>query len=120
MKQFEIHLGCIYQHVNGSVCCVERIEGEDIYVLTTTTGLKLAQCKAFELNPMLLDDYIIDFSSMLVGESSFDAQDATDTGTSIKRTKRLEYVHEFQLLIQISFGIDIHEVLFNHIKNRQA
>ena len=68
MKNYEIHLGCIYQHSNGSICCVENIVGEDIFVNSTSGEL---WCMAEDLYPLDLDKGIIDFMSSITPDVNY-------------------------------------------------
>ena len=68
MKNYEIHLGCIYQHSNGSICCVENIVGEDIFVNSTSGEL---WCLAEDLYPLDLDKGIIDFMSSITPDGNY-------------------------------------------------
>ena len=126
MKRFEIHLGCIYQHSNGSICCVENIVGEDIFVNSTSGEL---WCMAEDLYPLELDKGIIDFMSSITPDVNYSS---VYFGTEFKKllmqhiTKdancdhffNTKYVHEAQLFIQLSRNEDIHEKLFNYLLKR--
>lgn len=126
MKSFEIHLGCIYQHKNGSICCVENIVGEDIYANSTSGDL---WCFASELIPLKLDKGIIDFMSTITNDVNCFSIFLYD---ELKRIIMQhvnqdayfdhifcpKYVHEAQLFIQLSRYEDIHEQLFNYLCKR--
>ena len=126
MKRFEIHLGCIYQHSNGSICCVENIVGEDIFVNSTSGEL---WCMAEELRPLKSDRGIFEFMSSITDDVNFIN---VCVGTELKSqtmqhiTKDAyfdnifypKYVHEAQLFIQLSCNEDIHEQLFNYLCKR--
>ena len=126
MKRFEIHLGCIYQHSNGQICCVENIIGEDIFVNSTSGEL---WCMAEDLYPLELDRGIyylvsnimhdvncigvycgVEFKTMIMQHVNED--------TYIDHIFHTKYVHEAQLFIQLSCNEDIHEKLFNYLCKR--
>lgn len=126
MDRFEIHLGCIYQHSNGSICFVENIVGEDIFVNSTSGDL---WCFAKELRPLDLDKGIFDFMTTITNDVNY-------IGVNIGTEFRMQimqhisndayfdhifypkYVHEAQLFIQLSRSEDIHEKLFNYLCRR--
>ena len=126
MKRFEIHLGCIYQHSNGSICCVENIVGEDIFVNSTAGEL---WCLADDLYPLDLDKGIFDFMNTITNDVSYIG---VNIGTEFRRQIMQHvskdayfdhifypaYVHEAQLFIQLSRNEDIHEKLFNYLLTR--
>ena len=126
MKRFEIHLGCIYQHSNGQICCVENIVGEDIFVNSTSGEL---WCFADDLYPLNLDKGIIEFMSSITDDINYSS---VYFGTKFNKlimhhiTKdancdhifHTKYVHEAQLFIQLSCNEDIHEKLFNYLCKR--
>lgn len=126
MERFEIHLGCIYQHSNGSICCVENIVGEDIFVNSTSGDL---WCFAKELRPLDLDKGIFDFMTTITNDVNYIG---VNIGTEFRRQIMQhisndayidhiffpKYVHEAQLFIQLSRCEDIHEQLFNYLLTR--
>ena len=126
MKNYEIHLGCIYQHSNGSICCVENIVGEDIFVNSTSGEL---WCFAKELRPLDLDKGIFDFMTTITNDVNYIG---VNIGTEFRRQIMQHvskdayfdhifypaYVHEAQLFIQLSRNEDIHEQLFNYLLTR--
>ena len=126
MKRFEIHLGCIYQHSNGSICCVENIVGEDIFVNSTSGEL---WCMAEDLYPLDLDKGIFDFMNTITDDVNYVG---VNVGTEFRRKIMQhiskdayfdhiffpKYVHEAQLFIQLSRNEDIHEKLFNYLLTR--
>lgn len=126
MKRYEIHLGCIYQHSNGSICCVENIVGEDIFVNSTSGDL---WCFAKELRPLDLDKGIFDFMTTITNDVNYIG---VNIGTEFRRQIMQhisndayfdhifypKYVHEAQLFIQLSRSEDIHEKLFNYLLTR--
>ena len=126
MERFEIHLGCIYQHYNGSICCVENIVGEDIFVNSTSGEL---WCFAKELRPLDLDKGIFEFMSTITDNVNFVnifVEDELKRQIMQHMNKDIyidhifypKYVHEAQLFIQLSRNEDIHEQLFNYILTR--
>ena len=126
MKRFEIHLGCIYQHSNGSICCVENIVGEDIFVNSTSGEL---WCFSEDLHPLDLDKGIFDFMNTITDDVNYVG---INVGTEFRRQIMQhvskdayfdhifcpKYVHEAQLFIQLSRCEDIHEQLFNYLLTR--
>ena len=126
MERFEIHLGCIYQHYNGSICCVENIVGEDIFVNSTSGEL---WCFAKDLYPLDLDKGIFDFMTTITNDVNYIG---VNIGTEFRRQIMQHvskdayfdhifypaYVHEAQLFIQLSRNEDIHEKLFNYLLTR--
>lgn len=126
MKNYEIHLGCIYQHSNGSICCVENIVGEDIFVNSTSGEL---WCMAEDLYPLELDRGIIEIMSDMTKDVNYSS---VYFGTEFKKLLmqhinkdaycdhffNTKYVHEAQLFIQLSRDEDIHEQLFNYLLTR--
>ena len=126
MKRFEIHLGCIYQHSNGSICCVENIVGEDIFVNSTSGEL---WCLSEDLYPLELDKGIFDFMSTITNDVNyvnicFEGELRRQIMQHINRDAYFDhifcpkYVHEVQLFIQLSRNEDIHEKLFNYLCQR--
>ena len=126
MKRFEIHLGCIYQHSNGSICCVENIVGEDIFVNSTSGEL---WCLAEELYPLDLDKGIFDFLTTITDDVNYVS--ICCAGVLQRRFMQHisrdayfdhvfcpKYVHEAQLFMQLSRCEDIHEKLFNYLLTR--
>ena len=126
MKRFEIHLGCIYQHSNGSICCVKNIVGEDIFVNSSSGEL---WCMAGDLYPLDLDKGIFDFMTTITDDVNYIG---VNVGTEFRRQIMQhiskdayfdhiffpKYVHEAQLFIQLSRNEDIHEKLFNYLCQR--
>ena len=126
MKNYEIHLGCIYQHSNGSICCVENIVGEDIFVNSTSGEL---WCFAKELRPLDLDKGIFEFMSTITDNVNFvnifvedelkrQIMQHTNKDIYIDHIFYPKYVHEAQLFIQLSRNEDIHGQLFNYLLTR--
>ena len=126
MKRFEIHLGCIYQHSNGSICCVENIVGEDIFVNSTSGEF---WCFAKELRPLKLDKGIIEFMPTITENVNYLVICVEDklNMVSMQNINKYsiidnifypKYVHEVQLFIQLSRNEDIHEQLFNYLLTR--
>ena len=126
MKNYEIHLGCIYQHSNGSICCVENIVGEDIFVNSTSGEL---WCMAEDLYPLDLDKEIIEFMPTITENVNYlviSIQNKLNR-VSMQHINKYsiidnifypKYVHEVQLFIQLSCNKDIHEQLFNYLCQR--
>ena len=126
MERFKIYLGCIYQHYNGSICCVENIVGEDIFVNSTSGEL---WCFAKDLYPLDLDKGIFDFMTTITNDVNYIG---VNIGTEFRRQIMQhiskdayidhifypKYVHEAQLFIQLSRNEDIHEQLFNYLLTR--
>lgn len=126
MEKFEVHLGCIYRYLNDSICCVENIVGEDIFVNSTSGEL---WCMAEDLYPLDLDKGIIDFMSSITPDVNYSS---VYFGTEFNKllmqhiTKdancdhffNTKYIHEAQLFIQLSRNEDIHEQLFNYLLKR--
>ena len=121
-----MHLGCIYQHYNGSICCVENIVGEDIFVNSTSGEL---WCFAKELRPLDLDKGIFEFMSTITDNVNFVnifVEDELKRQIMQHMNKDIyidhifypKYVHEAQLFIQLSRNEDIHEQLFNYLLTR--
>ena len=126
MKRFEIHLYCIYQHSNGSICCVENIVGEDIFVNSTSGEL---WCFAEDLHPLELDRDIIEFMPTITANVNYLVISIENklNRVSMQNINKYsiidnifypKYVHEVQLFIQLSQNIDIHEKLFNYLLTR--
>ena len=126
MKNFEIHLGCIYQHSNGSICCVENIVGDDIFVNSTSGEL---WCFAENLYPLELDKDIIEFMPTITNNVNYLAicieyklnrvsMQNINKHSIIDHIFYPKYVHEVQLFIQLSRNEDIHEKLFNYLCQR--
>lgn len=126
MKNYEIHLYCIYQHSNGSICCVENIVGEDIFVNSTSGEL---WCLADDLYPLELDKGIIEFMSSITDDINytricFDDECKRIIFQHLNKDAYFDYiffpkyVHEAQLFIQLSCMKDIHEQLFNYLCQR--
>ena len=126
MKNYEIHLYCIYQHSNGSICCVENIVGEDIFVNSTSGEL---WCFAEDLYPLELDRDIIEFMPTITANVNYLVISIENklNRVSMQNINKYsiidnifypKYVHEVQLFIQLSQNIDIHEKLFNYLLTR--
>ena len=126
MNNYEIHLGCIYQHYNGSICCVENIVGEDIFVNSTSGEL---WCFSKELRPLKLDRGIIEFMPTITENVNYLVICVEDklNMVSMQNINKYsiidnifypKYVHEVQLFIQLSCNKDIHEQLFNYLCQR--
>lgn len=126
MKRFEIHLGCIYQHYNGSICCVENIIGEDIFVNSSSGEL---WCFAKDLYPLELDKDIIEFMPTITDNVNYlticieyklnrVSMQNINKDSIIDHIFYPKYVHEAQLFIQLSRNQDIHEKLFNYLLTR--
>ena len=126
MKNYEIHLGCIYQHSNGSICCVENIVGEDIFVNSTSGEL---WCFAKDLYPLDLDKGIFDFMNTITNDVNYigvcigtefrrQIMQHISNDAYIDHIFHTKYVHEAQLFIQLSCNEDIHEKLFNYLLTR--
>ena len=126
MKNYEIHLGCIYQHSNGSICCVENIVGEDIFVNSTSGEL---WCMAEDLYPLELDRGIIEFMPTITANVNYLVISIENklNRVSVQHINKYsiidnifypKYVHEVQLFIQLSCNKDIHEQLFNYLFKR--
>ena len=126
MKNYEIHLGCIYRHSNGSICCVENIVGEDIFVNSTSGEL---WCFAEDLCPLELDRDIIEFMPTITANVNYLVISIENklNRVSMQNINKYsiidnifypKYVHEVQLFIQLSQNIDIHEKLFNYLCKR--
>ena len=126
MKNYEIHLGCIYQHSNGSICCVENIVGEDIFVNSSSGEL---WCFAKDLYPLELDKDIIEFMPTITENVNYlvicienklnrVSMQNINKYSIIDNIFYPKYVHEVQLFIQLSQNIDIHEQLFNYLLTR--
>ena len=126
MERFEIHLGCIYRYSNDSICCVENIVGEDIFVNSASGEL---WCFAEDLYPLDLDKGIFDFMATITNDVNYIG---VNIGTEFRRQIMQHvskdayfdhifypaYVHEAQLFIQLSRNEDIHEQLFNYLLTR--
>lgn len=126
MERYEIHLGCIYQHSNGSICCVENIVGEDIFVNSTSGEL---WCFAKELRPLKIDRGIIEFMPTITENVNYlviciedklnmVSMQNINKYSTIDNIFYPKYVHEVQLFIQLSRNEDIHEKLFNYLCRR--
>ena len=126
MKRFEIHLGCIYQHSNGSICCVENIVGDDIFVNSTSGEL---WCMSDDLYPLKLDKEIIEFMPTITTNVNYLVISIENklNKVSMQHINKYsiidnifypKYVHEVQLFIQLSCNKDIHEQLFNYLCQR--
>ena len=126
MKNYEIHLYCIYQHSNGSICCVENIVGEDIFVNSTSGEL---WCFAEDLYPLELDRDIIEFMPTITANVNYLVISIENklNRVSMQNINKYsiidnifypKYVHEVQLFIQLSCNKDIHEQLFNYLCQR--
>ena len=126
MEKFEVHLGCIYRYLNDSICCVENIVGEDIFVNSTSGEL---WCLSEDLYPLDLDKGIFDFITTITDDVNYIG---VNVGTEFRRQIMQhinkdayfdhiffpKYVHEAQLFIQLSRNEDIHEKLFNYLLTR--
>ena len=126
MKNYEIHLDCIYRHSNGSICCVENIVGDDIFVNSTSGEL---WCFAEDLYPLELDRDIIEFMPTITANVNYLVISIENklNRVSMQNINKYsiidnifypKYVHEVQLFIQLSQNIDIHEQLFNYLLTR--
>lgn len=126
MKRFEIHLGCIYQHSNGSICCVENVVGEDIFVNSASGEL---WCMAEDLYPIKLDKWIIEFMPTITENVNYLVISIENklNRVSMQNINKYsiidnifypKYVHEVQLFIQLSCNKDIHKQLFNYLLTR--
>lgn len=126
MERFEVHLYCIYKHSNGSICCVENIVGEDIFVNSTSGEL---WCMADDLYPLKLDKGIIEFMPTITENVNYlvicienklnmVSMQNINKYSIIDHIFYPKYVHEAQLFIQLSRSEDIHEKLFNYLLTR--
>lgn len=126
MEKFEVHLGCIYKYLNDSICCVENIVGEDIFVNSTSGEL---WCFAKDLYPLDLDKGIFDFLTTITddvnyvsiccaGELKRQVMQHISKYAYFDHIFCPKYVHEAQLFIQLSRNEDIHEQLFNYLLTR--
>ena len=131
MKQNEIHLGCLYKHNDGSICCVYSINGDDIFVDCISGELSRC-CSAKDLQPIELDD---GFFGCCFSEPEFKNYIyVTMTGENVKPKYCLQYlskdgnfnifyprsISDVQLFVQITSGIDISEELFNYFKSKKS
>ena len=129
MNKNEIHLGCLYKHVDGSICCVYSINGDDIFVDCISGELSRC-CSAEDLQPIELDD---GFFGCCFSEPEFKNYIyVTITGENVKPKYCLQYlskdgnfnifyprsISDVQLFVQITSGIDISEELFNYFKSK--
>lgn len=125
MKKFELHLGCIYK-LNDTICCVENIVGDDIFV---NSALGELWCMEEDLYPLELDKEIFDFMSTITDDVNF-VNICVGTELKMQIMQHInkyayidhifypKYVHEAQLFIQLSRCEDIHEQLFNYLLTR--
>ena len=129
MNKNEIHLGCLYKHNDGSICCVWNINYNDIFVDCISGELSRC-CSAKDLQPIELDD---GFFGCCFSEPEFKNYIyVTMTGENVKPKYCLQYlskdgnfnifyprsISEVQLFVQITSGIDISEELFNYFKSK--
>lgn len=126
MKRFEVHLGCIYKYLNDTICCVENIVGEDIFVNSTSGEL---WCLSEDLYPLELDRGIIDFMPTITENVNYLVISIENklNRVSMQNINKYsiidnifypKYVHEVQLFIQLSCNKDIHKQLFNYLCQR--
>lgn len=129
MNKNEIHLGCLYKHVDGSICCVYSINSDDIFVDCISGELSRC-CSAKDLQPIELDD---GFFGRCFSEPEFKNYIyVTMTGENVPPKYCLQYlqkdgnfnifyprsISDVQLFVQITSGIDISEDLFNYFKSK--
>ena len=126
MEKFEIHLGCIYRYLNDSICCVENIVGDDIFVNSASGEL---WCFAKDLYPLDLDKGIFDFMNTITNDVNY-VNICFEGGLRMQIMQHIngdayidhifypKYVHEAKLFIQLSRNEDIHEQLFNYLLTR--
>lgn len=129
MNKNEIHLGCLYKHNDGSICCVWNINYNDIFVDCISGELSRC-CSAKDLQPIELDD---GFFGCCFSEPEFKNYIyVTMTGENVKPKYCLQYlskdgnfnifyprsISDVQLFVQITSGIDISEELFNYFKSK--
>ena len=129
MNKNEIHLGCLYKHVDGSICCVYSINSDDIFVDCISGELSRC-CSAKDLQPLELDD---EFFGRCFYEPEFKNYIyVTMTGENVPPKYCLQYmskdgnlnifyprsISDVQLFVQITSGLDISEELFNYFKSK--
>ena len=129
MKINEIHLGCLYKHVDGSICCVYSINSDDIFVDCISGELSRC-CSAKDLQTIEMDD---GFFGRCFSEPEFKNYIyVTLTGENVPPKYCLQYlskdgnfnifyprsISDVQLFVQITSGIDIRDDLFNYFKSK--
>lgn len=129
MNKNEIHLGCLYKHVDGSICCVYSINADDIFVDCISGELSRC-CSAKDLQPIELDD---GFFGRCFSEPEFKNFIYVTMSSETAPTKYcLQYlskdgnfnifyprsISDVQLFVQITSGIDIRDDLFNYFKSK--
>lgn len=129
MNKNEIHLGCLYKHVDGSICCVYSINSDDIFVDCISGELSRC-CSAKDLQPIELDD---GFFGRCFSEPEFKNYIyVTMTGENVPPKYCLQYlqkdgnfnifyprsISDVQLFVQITSGLDIRDDLFNYFKSK--
>ena len=130
MNKNEIHLGCLYNHVDGSICCVYSINSDDIFVDCISGELSRC-CSAKDLQPLELDvDF---FANCFCEQENFNNFIYITITSETAPTKYcLQYlskdgnlnifyprsISDVQLFVQITSGLDISEDLFNYFKSK--
>ena len=130
MNKNEIHLGCLYKHVDGSICRISGIHGDDIFVDCISVELSRC-CIAKDLHPIELDGDF--FANCFCGQENFNNFIYVTITSEIAPTKYcLQYlskngnfnilyprsISDVQLFVQITSGLDISEDLFNYFKSK--
>lgn len=129
MNKNEIHLGCLYKHVDGSICCVYNINYDDIFVDCISGELSRC-CSAKDLQPLELDDRF--FGHCFCEPEFKNYIYVIMTGENVTPKYCLQYmskdgnfnifyprsISDVQLFVQITSGIDISEELFNYFKSK--
>ena len=131
MNKNEIHLGCLYKHVDGSICCVYSINGDDIFVDCISGELSRC-CSAEDLQPIELDDDFFYFRFLKQEFKNYIYVTMTSKTGNVPPKYCLQYlskdgnfnifyprsISDVQLFVQITSGIDISEELFNYFKSK--
>ena len=131
MNKNEIHLGCLYKHVDGLICCVYSINADDIFV-DCISGEQSRCCSAEDLQPLELDDRF--FGHCFCEPEFKNYIYVTMTGENVPPKYCLQYmskdgnfnifyprsISDVQLFVQITSGIDISVELFNYFKSKKS
>ena len=132
MNKNEIHLGCLYKHNDGSICCVDNINAGDIFVDCMSGELSRC-CRAEDLQPIELDDRFFGHCFSEPEFKNYIYVTMTSKTENVPPKYCLQYlskdgnfnifyprsVSDVQLFVQITSGLDISEELFNYFKSKK-
>ena len=130
MKQNEIHLGCLYKHVDGSICRVYSINNEDVFVDCISGELSRC-CSAKDLQPIELCEELF-VNTPWKSEELKNYVYVALTSENVRLKYCLQYlskdgnfnifyprsISDVQLFVQITSGLDISDDLFNYFKSK--